>query len=285
MDRNILMFYVKFILMFYLLITFFPNVFVNSNNMINYIKSKIFVSFNESKEIEVNISLHKANVIIMFDDGWKSQYDIAYNYMKGKEMRGSIAIISNMIDEIKYINKGNLYQIHNDNWDILNHTYNHNDLKTLPYKKQYLEIKATINWLNKHGFNNNSNILIYPYGNYNNTTKKIMQQEKIISGRTIIEDFNQKIPEDIYDLKVKSILSYTKPTEVYEWIDYAIDENLTLIILFHDLISKPDNSPMEYSIDNFYQIIDYIDQKRKYLNIITLSDWIRVIKQIQDKSI
>ena len=38
----------------------------------------------------------------MFDDGWKSQYEIAYKYMIKKNMRGSIAIIPSVVDDSSY---------------------------------------------------------------------------------------------------------------------------------------------------------------------------------------
>jgi hypothetical protein len=68
-----------------------------------------------------------------------------------------------------------------------------------------------------------------------------------------------------------------EPDEVKNWIDYAINSRLTLILLFHKIENDIDESQMKYKKNDFYQIIDYIDQNKNELNIITYSDWIQSI--------
>lgn len=285
MDKDLIKLYFSFIITLCLFIILFPNLFFNINNLVRHIKVKTSIALSNNDETTVNINSYKGNIIIMMDDGWKTQYTVGYNYMNKKNMRGSIAIITDSVNEREYLNIGDLHQLYSDGWDLLNHTCTHIDLAANTLQKQEDEIKNATKWLNQNGFTSGSNILIYPYGEYNNSTIIAMQKLNIISGRTTIDGFNSKYPINLYNIMVQNILSKTKPEEVYTWIDKAMYENLTLIILFHRLENVTSDSEMKYSKENFYQIIDYIDKYRDNLNIITYSEWIKTIIFMQVSSV
>lgn len=109
-----------------------------------------------------------------------------------------------------------------------------------------------------------------------------MKDNHIISGRSTIEKFNSQFTDSYYDIGVKNVLSNTKPEKVFTWINKTIEEKLTLILLFHKLDPVTDDSLMQYDPKNFYQIIDYIDQQRDKLNIITYSEWIKISKWVEN---
>lgn len=275
MDKKLLKFYIYFLSSLLLSILIFSNLFLHHNNTIKYIITKLY-NVNNYKPIEVNIYDSRANIIIMMDDGWKSQYEIGYNYMEKYNFKGSIAVIPSHIGTKNYVNKMNLYSMYLDGWDLLNHTYSHYNLLKINNKEKRNEIKKGMKWLKKNNFSN-YNILIYPEGSYNQDVLDIMDELSIINGRGTEEGFNSK-KENVSDvIKVKNVLSNIKASEVYKWIDKAIDENLTLILLFHKLEQVTDDSLMQYDIEEFYKIIDYIYLKRNKLNIITYSDWIKSI--------
>ena len=254
-----------------------PGLFVNINNNADYIITKLTLpSKNEHHEV-ITVSKNKGNIIIMMDDGFKSQYTVGYKYMNKKSMRGSIAVITNFIGRPGYLNEAQLYRLHNDGWDLLNHTHNHKNLRTLSYQEQLDEINESSKWLEKKGYGINNNILIYPYGSFNEDTIKILKEFDFIGARGITDGFNNKTPDNPYNIKVKNVLSNIEPQTVYKWIDYTQENNLTLILLFHKLEPITDSSLMQYEENKFYEIIDYVDKKREKLNIITFSQWLRII--------
>lgn len=277
MHKTLIKFYILFVIAFCIFINIFPNIFININNGVDYIKVKTLLTFKNNMDNGISIYKNKGNVIIMLDDGWKTQYTIAYNYMHQKNMRGSISIIPSAIDEKDYLNKSDLISLYNDNWDLLNHTYSHAILSKSTIKKQIEEISKGGSWLEENNFANKSNILIYPEGQYNDNTITAMKKLNYISGRTVDDGFNSKEPDSMYNIHVKNVLSTTNPNDVNEWINYAIDNNLTLILLFHKLENEVDESLMKYKINDFYKIIDYMDKRKNDLNIITYTEWIQTI--------
>jgi peptidoglycan/xylan/chitin deacetylase (PgdA/CDA1 family) len=283
MKKNMLIFYTSLIFTLLLFINIFPNIFYNINNSFDFLKIKTELIFNKNNEKEIFIYQNKANIIVMFDDGWKTQYTKGFKYMEKKNMRGSIAIISNAIDQSMYLNKGELNELHNKNWDLLNHTCYHNVLINTDISEQEEEIKQGGDWLKEKGFNNQNNILIYPEGKYNSDTIDIMKKLNYVSGRSVEDGYNFKYPKDLYRIKVKNVLTTTKTEWVESWIDYAIANNLTLILLFHKIENETDDSKMIYKEKDFNKIIDYIDKNREKLNIITYSEWIQTVIHYQNE--
>ncbi|MDD2409930.1 MAG: polysaccharide deacetylase family protein [Bacilli bacterium] len=277
MDKNLIKLYIFFTILLVVLVNVFPSIFPSINSVINYTKTKILSTFNNTNTKEINIYEDRANIIIMFDDGWKSQYTVAYNYMSKKKLRGCVAVITKAIEQKNYMTKSDLYILYNNNWDLLNHTYDHKNLNTISEDEQSYEIETANIWLEKNGFINPNKILIYPEGGYNLQTLKIMREKNYVSGRGVEEGFNSKKPTNLYEIKVKNVLYNTNPSEIVDWINYTIDNNLTLILLFHRIEDDVDGSLYMYKRENFYEVIDYIDGKKNNLNVINYSEWIQTI--------
>ena len=76
MSKELKKLYILFIIALFVFVIVFPYIFININNGINYMRVKGTMMWQESKEASVNIYDDKANIIIMFDDGWKTQYTV-----------------------------------------------------------------------------------------------------------------------------------------------------------------------------------------------------------------
>jgi len=277
MNNELKKLYIILLTTLFISLNLFSNIFININNALYFVKTKLVMQYEDREKIVVNIYDSKANIILMFDDGWRSQYDVAYKYMHEKNMVGSVAIITSTVGSHEYMHISQLYTLYNNGWEILNHTSKHKELSKLNKKEQFREIILAEDWLVKRGFINSNNVLIYPGGDYNSDTKQIIKEMEIISGRGVEEGFNPKKPDNLFDIKIKNVLNHTTPNEIKSWIDYSIENNLTLILLFHRLEEDATDSFMKYEKKNFYKIIDYIDYKKDNLNIITYNDWLQMI--------
>jgi peptidoglycan/xylan/chitin deacetylase (PgdA/CDA1 family) len=274
MDKDLIKIYVAFIILLVLSAYIFPYIFQNTYNNINNFITKTISIFNDDNTEEINIYEDRGNVILMFDDGWESQYTVAYDYMNTKKIRGCIGVITKAIGQKYYMNYSELYKLYNKNWDLFNHTHSHKNLNKIDEEEQSYEIKTADIWLDKNGFINPNKVLIYPEGGHNLKTYEILKEMNYISGRGIEEGFNEKKPTNLFDIKVKSVLSNTNPNDIIDWINYTIDNNFTLIILFHRIEDNEGDSLFMYNKEDFYKVIDYIDKRRNDLNVITYSEWI-----------
>ena len=76
MNKELKKLYISFIITLFSFIVIFPYLFININNGFDYAAVKLKMILNQKENTEVNIYSNRGNVIIMFDDGWKSQYTI-----------------------------------------------------------------------------------------------------------------------------------------------------------------------------------------------------------------
>lgn len=276
MDKNLMKFYFVFSIFLLIFIKTFPNIFSNINNIFEYVIVKNSFLLEKDTNIDIKINLNKANIIIMFDDSWSSQYEIAYRYMEKKGIVGSISVIPSRVGEAKYMNKAQLNKIYNCGWDILNHTYNHYSFKEIDIDNQIKEIESAGLWLNNNGFINDIKNLIYPEGEYNDQIIIELKKRGYITARGTFEGYNEYFATDLFNVKVKNINSNILVEEVINYIDYSIVNNKTIILLFHKIEDRYDESLMIYKTNDFYKIIDYIDNNKDKLNIITYTNWIRI---------
>ena len=76
MSKELKRLYVFFIIALFIFIVLFPYMFLNINNSINYLKVKSTMVFREKKDTTIDIYNNRGNIIIAFDDGWKTQYTV-----------------------------------------------------------------------------------------------------------------------------------------------------------------------------------------------------------------
>ena len=78
--------------------------------------------------------------------------------------------------------------------------------------------------------------------------------------------------------------SYNLTTDVEtewakDWIDQAIEEKKTLIFVNHRFANNATDDPtgMVFDKKKFREIVDYLDQLREKVEVITYSEWINQV--------
>lgn len=104
-----------------------------------------------------------------------------------------------------------------------------------------------------------------------------MKECDITSGRTtqsgfVNDKYAKKLQVDAFVLRDET------PIQVKKLINKAVEENKTLILVFHKFSEGGEYS---YEKDDFIEILDYMCSIRDKLNIITYSQWIDYIDSIQ----
>src|SRR5574337_745077 len=64
-------------------------------------------------------------LLLMFDDGYSSQYSEAALYMGSKGLKGSIGVVSSLVGTNGYMNAAILQTLYNSGWDLINHSASH----------------------------------------------------------------------------------------------------------------------------------------------------------------
>jgi peptidoglycan/xylan/chitin deacetylase (PgdA/CDA1 family)/methionine-rich copper-binding protein CopC len=210
--------------------------------------------------------------IITFDDGYKSTYSIAFQYMQSKGIVGTVYINGDSIDNPGSLSLSNILEMNLAGWCIGSHTYGHVDLSKLTNQELYNELIANINFLNSIGIPNGAYHLAYPFGHYNPNVLDVMHELGIKTGRYTDPGFinNQYLNElNLYELPTYGLGPGLPVSMVESWINEAINTNSTIIITIHDIIDS--NPTDEYLTSDFKLIIDYIASSG--IRTITIDDF------------
>jgi peptidoglycan/xylan/chitin deacetylase (PgdA/CDA1 family) len=217
---------------------------------------------------------NRPKLIFTMDDNWLTQYTEAYTRMSAKGLRGTIAVIPSKVDTSGYMTKAQLQEVYDAGWDLANHTMNHVYLGQVSKSENVAEIGGCTKWLNQNGFTRASDILIYPYGSYNDTTIEVAKSFGIKAGRTVVEWVESPTNLEPFQLKVRNCIHTVTQSTAISWIDEAIRTGGTTILLFHK-IESPATVSMQCSVEVFQALVDYAYKKRLEIDTVTLSEWYR----------
>lgn len=218
-------------------------------------------------------SYHRPKLLFTFDDNWLTQYTEAYARMSAKGLKGTIAVIPSKVGTTNYMSLSQLQEVYNAGWDLANHTYNHVYLGNITEAEMEQEIKSTTDWLNSNGFTRASNILVYPYGSYNDTTIKVAKRNGIRAARTITEFVETSPAIEPYKIKIRNCINTVTPATAMGWIDEAIKTGGTVILLFHR-IETPAPDSMFFDVSSFQALVDYAYTKRLQIDTVTFTEWL-----------
>jgi peptidoglycan/xylan/chitin deacetylase (PgdA/CDA1 family) len=114
----------------------------------------------------------KKIVLITFDDGYKDNYTAAYPILKKYGMKATIFMIGKAIGYKTHLSEKQMLDMSQHGISIESHTINHLDLNALPAKQQQFELDHSKALFDKM-FKQNTIMLAYPAGRYNNETLAI----------------------------------------------------------------------------------------------------------------
>lgn len=231
------------------------------------------------KETFKRLDPTKAKVLFVLDDNWGTQYYFAYQVLKEKGFPATIAVIPNEVNRPGYMTKAQLEEVYLSGWDLVNHTFSHQKLSTLDKEEQEKEIIRGTNWLQVNCFHRGSKIVVYPYGAYNQTTLDILQEHGYHGARTLQTGFEKNRGYLTYEAKIYNLTTDVETEWAKDWIDQAIEEKKTLIFVNHRFANNATDDPtgMVFDKKKFREIVDYLDQLREKVEVITYSEWINQV--------
>lgn len=215
--------------------------------------------------------VNRPKLLFTFDDGWDSQYNVAYQYMSPYGLRGNIAVIPSLVNTSGYMTLAQLQEVYTAGWDLANHTYDHINLKTEPDPaKKVKEIEDGRAWLIQNGFHRAADILVYPQGGYDQTVLNYLATTHR-GARTVTEHLEYGTPIERFKVKIRNCINTIDINTAKGWVDEAIRTGGTLLLLFHKLVTNPTVST-EFSISSFQQLVDYVASKLSQIDVITYDE-------------
>lgn len=199
-------------------------------------------------------------VLLMFDDGDISQYNIAYSYCKPRNFMATDFVISGTVGTPGVMTESQLKIMYAGGWDLGNHTNSATDLTTLTQIQAAAAMDACENYLNGIGATRASNMLAFPSGARNATVFAAMVDAGMVTGRTV-SNFDILLPSaKLNDLPARNLANTVSLATAKGYIDTAIANKKICPILLHYLVETP-VLPTHWAISDFTALIDYIIQQ------------------------
>ncbi|WP_420868989.1 polysaccharide deacetylase family protein [Clostridium cochlearium] len=125
--------------------------------------------------LDNNKPIPNKSIVITFDDGYMDNYINAYPILKELNIKATIFVITDLIDNNKnYLTSSQIKEMSNNGIDIQSHTSKHEDLPTLSYKEQLETLVKSKKFL-ENVLNKDIKYIAYPFGNWNNDTLKAVK--------------------------------------------------------------------------------------------------------------
>jgi len=243
--------------------------FLINNGKNIYIARKLSTS---TIQRNTTVDADKTKIVFIFDDGWKSVFTEAYGVMNKYDYRASVSIIPTKVYEKEYMSYEELSELYLNGWDLLNHSYSHEEDAYDNPDELLSEFNRARRWMENRHFGNCSGMLIIPYGDINPYLIKQIKDAKFSNIRTsdniLILD---KYEIEYYSVNTINLLTDVTVKEVEDRLTQTSSESNAILFILHKIGNEDDEFGMTYSKDKFEQIIMYINQHSDKFQVISYS--------------
>ena len=213
-------------------------------------------------------------IVMTFDDGHKSIYELAFPLMKENQFAGVNFIPTGIIGQPTMMKLSEVVELEKYGWETGGHTVNHANLTTISLDSARYEIRNNYEQLKAWGLKHNCFAL--PAGHSNNETDKIIKDYfKII--RTS-QNERYRYPLNLDRLGYYEVHKTDDIKSLLMRIDHGTIEGECLIILgFHRFCLNNPESVTEIEISTFQELLTEI--KKRSLMVVTLTEAIERLKK------
>ncbi|MFI2856791.1 polysaccharide deacetylase family protein [Paenibacillus sp. JSM ZJ436] len=213
----------------------------------------------------------KPSVVITFDDGWESMYNLAFPYMRDKGIKGTAYVVPNNYNNTPgFVTDAHLKEMYDAGWCIANHTNTHPFLTNFTYEQAYSEIDLCNQWLESKGYHDGTKHIAFPYGSHNDEVLRACKDLGMDTVRFTGNELNNIYTDETMH-KLKPItcgLGGACPdfNAVKLHVDEAISKGKVCVMMFHRIVNAPgengwpSNDGMNFVFSEYKKVMDYLVQ-------------------------
>lgn len=224
------------------------------------------------KEAKITADTDKTRVVFIFDDGWESVYLKAGGIMEKYGYKASISVIPSLVGEKEYMSYEQLSRLQLKGWDLLNHSYSHEEKAYDNPDKLLADFNKAREWMKNRYMGKCSDMLIIPYGEINpyliNCLKVAGYRNVRTSDNIIILDKN-KI--EYFPVTTVNLLTNVSPGKVKDILAQSFEEPKTILFILHKIGEGDDGFGMIYGEDKLEEIIKFINEHEEEFEVINYS--------------
>lgn len=223
-------------------------------------------SFKETGAEDENVLLEGGGMILTFDDGYSTDYEVVYPILEEKDLK-AVTYISPIFIEEKvegYMSWDQVKALDEAGWDIEDHTYSHANLKELTEPEIHEELQKVDDIFEEMGLDIPKHHA-FPHGTYNESITDIVftYRKTARKAENTLNSF--PLESNIIDAIDMGIHS---EEALKGFIDDAVNKNKLIFFFTHDV----QDEPYDYGIttDKFKSVVEYSIEKE--INILTLTE-------------
>jgi peptidoglycan/xylan/chitin deacetylase (PgdA/CDA1 family) len=200
--------------------------------------------------------LKQGMVTIAFDDGWQSIYDKALPILRTKDIRTTQFVISEAAEKDipGYMRQADIAEFKAAGHEVASHTEKHCDQTKLSPEEGAADAKDSKTALERLRLGPIS-AYAYPYGQHNEATRQVVGKHYPLI-RSSDAGYNDRY-FDRQNIHAMGVLSTTTDKEFRSWLDYAKQQKVWVVIVYHRV-----DETGEYSVTS-EQLARHLDMIRE----------------------
>jgi peptidoglycan/xylan/chitin deacetylase (PgdA/CDA1 family) len=217
--------------------------------------------------VNSNETVTSSLIVLTFDDGHKSIYELAFPVMQKYGYLGVNFIPTGWIDKPDLLTLDQVSSLEKAGWETGGHTVTHANLTTIPIDSARSEIRKNYEYLVGHGLQHRSFAL--PSGHSNEETNRIIKQYFNIIRTSQNERYT--LPLNLDRLGYYQVQNNDDANSLLMRVAHGINQGECLIIIgFHQFTCDENAASTRIKLSVFKDFIEGINKRN--LQVVTLSE-------------
>jgi peptidoglycan/xylan/chitin deacetylase (PgdA/CDA1 family) len=170
-----------------------------------------------------------------------------------------------------YMSYPQLAELYQSGWDMLNHTYNHEDLTALSEDGLQQQMERGCAWLTEHGLKRGADVLVFPGGMFDSGTTGAMSRLGYRAGRSLKSLWLVSEDCTLENVEICNLISGMKFDTMKRAADKAMNNGSTVIFVLHRIEAVSDTSGMQIEEEALRRLLDYLSQNSGKLCVVTMT--------------